>query len=459
MDFVWLQMGAVSALVAGAEWAGRQPPGTLASVGGVVALFGVALLARRRRRRFMQRLARKRQVDVTLLKDRLRCRLGEPGLFAHQAAGEPTLGASQAFERDLEAGCEALLEAGGDQAQAAALLRRCIAEKAADAREQGMYWRRLGALSLIDNLREAGAAYSRAAELSPDDPDVHMLYGVLQLRIGNLGAAADAFERHIALALSRGDEIEQYRGTAMSGDVRAAEDQLQQALASYEAAARQIEVLLERESDDAGRQRDLSLVCDRIGDVRAARGELDDALAAYQRGLACAQAVANQEPENIGRQRDISVSHDRIAEIQERLGDLAGALESYRRSLAIAERLARIDPDNAQWQSDLAVTHDRVGDILLAEGKPQDALISYRRGLAIAEDLVGRHPVDPMRQRDFAVSCYKVGSIEAMQGEPEAARVLLERGRAAIARLVLIAEHGAQWRRDLARFDEILRQL
>ena len=54
---------------------------------------------------------------------------------------------------------------------------------------------------------------------------------------------------------------------------------------------------------------------------------------------------------------------------------------------------------------------------------------------------------------------HKLGTLEAIEGNPAEAREYLERGRAIIARLNGIAAQQAQWRADLARFDQALSSL
>jgi hypothetical protein len=78
--------------------------------------------------------------------------------------------------------------------------------------------------------------------------------------------------------------------------------------------------------------------------------------------------------------------------------------------------------------------------------------------MEIAEELVRRDPAHAGWQRDLAVSYHKLGSLRAID-DPAEAREILEKGRAVIARLVAIAAHQAQWRSDLAKFDDVLRTL
>jgi tetratricopeptide (TPR) repeat protein len=463
MEFGWLLHAGGDLRVGLAGWLGPQWSWTLAAGVVVLALLWAARSLRTRRRR--------RQASSSLpaqshaLKEELRLRLAEPaGLFVDTANGAPTMGAAEAFEADIVAAARTVLvEAGGRRTKAKELLRRRLDGNGNGKTELNgseiTYWRQLGALSLLDSTRDALAAYTRAAELAPADPEAQMLAGVLQLRAGNLAAAEAAFRRQIKLGEGVPGSTASYRGRTMLGDVHAANHAHDEAMAAYRQAQREVLALLEAMPDQSPLQRDLSVTCDRIGDAHLAGGDLEAALESYRKGLEIAEILAARDPGNLAWQRDLSVSHDRVGDVLDRKGDSEGALASYRRGLAIAEDLGQRKPGNLPWQWDLSVSHDRIGDMLLAMGKSEEALASYRRGLAIAEGLARGDPAHAGWQRDLAVSCHKIGLIEIDRGNAEEARELLGKGRAIIARLDRIAAHQAQWRADLSKFDAALRGL
>jgi tetratricopeptide (TPR) repeat protein len=466
MEFGWLQLGSVKPIAAMPSWLGIAPAGWLAALAGagaVVLAIALVVVVRRRRRATAARSQRVRS-EAEVLKEELRLRLSEPAiLFANGISAAPTMGASEAFEGDIEAAARTVLqEAGGRRAKAKELLRRRTnGNGAANGKLNGSevgYWRQLGALSLLDNTQDALAAYGRAADLAPRDAEAQMLVGVLQLRSGNLAAAESAFRRQIELGGANGASFLRYRGHTMLGDVHAARDAHDAAMAAYTEAQGEVKALLERDPDNAGFKRDLSVTCDRIGDMHVENGRLDAALECYRQSLEIAEALAKRDPQSPVWQHDLSVSHDRIGEILDKKGDREEALASFRKGLAIAKALTLRDADNVQWQWDLSVSHDRIGDILIGQGKLEEALQSYRRGMAIAEALVRRDPSHAGWQRDLAVSYHKIGSLEAI-ANPGEARELLEKGRAIIARLAGIAAHQAQWHSDLGKFDEVLRTL
>jgi tetratricopeptide (TPR) repeat protein len=431
-------------------------------VGGVLlALAGFALYSLGSRRAGER--AERRHDSLAFLKDRLRARLAEPAEpFADGAAG-PTVGASEAIEADIEAAARTVLpEAGWQRGAARQLLRRRLDGNGSSRLNgsEAAYWRQLGALSLVDDTRDALRAYARAADLAPDDPDLQMLLGVLNLRNGRLEAAEAAFRRQMALAEGKdGGEAIRYRAGTMLGDVLLARGAREEALAAYEAARAEVTALAEREPQNPRWQRDASVTHDRIGDLLMAAGEIDLGLEAFRKSLALCEALAERQPADLRWQHDLSVAHDRIGEALDVKGDLDGALQSFGRGLAIAESLMRREPDRPDRRWDFSASLDRIGDVLLAKGKPEEALAAWRRGLAIAEAAAEAEPERTAWQRDLAASCHKVGTLEAHSGEADAAREHLEQGRAIIARLARIADHRMQWQADLSRFDAALRNL
>ena len=464
MEFGWLQQGSVK-VIAAMPFALATPSALwLAGIAAAAVVVAIVWMTLRRRRRNAAARLRRVLSAAEVLKEELRLRLSEPPiLLANGAGGAPTMGASEAFEGDIEAAARTVLqEAGGRRAKAKELLRlRTNGHGAGNGKLNGSevgYWRQLGALSLLDNAQDALAAYGRAAELAPGDAEAQMLAGVLNLRSGNLAAAENAFRRQIEIGGANGASFLRYRGHTMLGDVHAAREDHDAALAAYAEAQAEVKALLEHDPDNTVFKRDLSVTCDRLGDMHVANGRLDAALESYRQSLEIAEALAKREPQNLVWQHDLSVSYDRIGDILEKTGDREAALASFRKGLAIAEALTLRDANNMQWQWDLAASHDRIGDVLIAEGKLADALQSYRRGMAVAEALARRDPGHAGWQRDLAVSYHKIGSLEALEN-PGEARELLEKGRAIIARLDGIAARQAQWRSDLGKFDEVLRTL
>jgi hypothetical protein len=67
--------------------------------------------------------------------------------------------------------------------------------------------------------------------------------------------------------------------------------------------------------ENAVLQHNLSLSYSRVGDVLMAQDNLAEALKSYQDGLAVADRLAKSDPEDAGRQRDISISYKKICDV------------------------------------------------------------------------------------------------------------------------------------------------
>jgi len=465
MDVAGLLLGVVALAPRAMSWLGREQAIALAVAAAALLVLAGVLLYRQRRQRPSRRGPAGGDDGVRRLKERLRRRLAEPAeLSADAAASGPTLGAGEVFEADLEAAAKGVLpEAGWRRGAARHLLRKRInghsvshAPNGSDAAQ----WRQLGALALLDDIHDALTAYTRAAELSADDPDLQMLLGVLQLRSGRPEAAESAFRRQLDLANGKdGGGAIRYRAGAMLGDALIAKGAREDALAAYAAALKEVLALVEREPATPRWRRDASVLHDRVGDVRLGDGQIDLALASFEKSLEIAAALAQGDSANPGLRHDLSVAHDRVGEALELKGDLDAALKCYRSGLAVVEALSRLEPDRLDWRWDISASLDRIGDVQAARGKPDKALASYRKGLEMAEVLAERDPLRLEWQRDLAATCHKIGLLEAQCGRDAEAREALEQGRTIVARLARIARYQAQWRADLSKFDAALRTL
>ena len=155
------------------------------------------------------------------------------------------MGASEAFEGDIEAAARTVLqEAGGQRAKAKELLRRRINGNGASATASSTAARSATGgssarcrCSTIPRMRSPPTR--GPPSWRPSDAEAQMLVGVLNLRSGNLAAAETAFRRQIEIGGANGASFLRYRGHTMLGDVHAAREDHDAALAAYaEAPAR-----------------------------------------------------------------------------------------------------------------------------------------------------------------------------------------------------------------------------
>jgi tetratricopeptide (TPR) repeat protein len=164
------------------------------------------------------------------------------------------------------------------------------------------------------------------------------------------------------------------------GDVRLEREDLAAALASYRARREILALLAQRDPDNSGWWRDLSVTCNGIGDVLVARGNLPDALKSYRDGLAIREWQARSRPDHGEWQYLLSVAHERVGNVQKAQGDFADALKSYRSSLAIRMSRGR----------DTSVSYRRISGVQVIQGDLAGALQSRRNGLAPYEHLAGQ---------------------------------------------------------------------
>jgi len=91
-------------------------------------------------------------------------------------------------------------------------IEKALAEKAAADEAEGAAankraarrYRQIGALAFLHDTHKAMAAYAKAVELDPEDPDGWNRLGLLQKRTGALDAATRSFERVLALGNKAG---------------------------------------------------------------------------------------------------------------------------------------------------------------------------------------------------------------------------------------------------------------
>ncbi len=227
------------------------------------------------------------------------------------------------------------------------------------------------------------------------------------------------------------------------GDLRAATRQLR-------AMQRQAETRATDDPANAGWQRDLSVIHNKLGDVAVAAGDLAGARAAFQAGLDIRVRLAAADPANAGWQRDLSVSHSRLGDVAVAAGDLAAARAAYQAALDIAARLAAADPANAGWQRDLSVIHNKLGDVAVTAGDLAGARAAYQAGLGIVARLAAADLANTQWQRDLSVSHNRLGDVVVAAGDLAGARAAFQAAMDIAARLAAADPANTQWQRDLS---------
>ena len=208
--------------------------------------------------------------------------------------------------------------------------------------DAGFVWKILGT-SLQMQGKDSLPAWQRAAELLPEDVEVHSNLGdALQSR-GQLEGAVASYRRALEI---QPDSIEAHNNLGVTlQDL----GQLDDAVASYRRA-------LKIKPDHAE-------VHNNLGVALKDLGQLDGALASTRRALEI--------------KPDFTEAHYNLGNALKDLGRLNDAVASYRRTLTL--------------KPDYAEAHNNLGIALIDLGQLDDAAASYRRALKIKPDYAEAH--------------------------------------------------------------------
>ncbi len=241
------------------------------------------------------------------------------------------------------------------------------------------------------------------------------------------------------------------------GDVEVAQGNLAAALISFETKRDIVSRLAQSDPGNSEWQRDLAVANEKVGDVEKAQQNLTAAQQSYQAFLATMQHLTQTDPNNSQWQEDLSISNERLGTLSILQGNLPEALKFYQTALAIMQGLAKSDQGNAQWQRELATSYERVGTALVGQGDFSGALKSFQASFAILQRLA--KPDDAGSQRNLAVAYRDLGVVYEEMNDWTNAQQVLSKGRAIIAALVAQRPDEAQWKSDLAWFDQLIAAL
>jgi len=342
----------------------------------------------------------------------------------------------------------------GDAEQAEVLLRQLAEETARRANQEGKRaadaYRRLGAIAGLADQKRARNAYAKALQFDPTDSEALYWHGWLSLLAGNLLEAERDLKKLLEVSTRTNDSRGVFRAHLRLGELTREKGDLEGALTEQMLAFKIARQRAEAEPGEAERQRDLSVLCEKLGDIFYAKGNIDNALLYFRKSLEISERLAKSDPSNVRWKRDLSVLSERVGDVHFTKGEPDEALVSYRKSAAIRSRLAELAPENESWQRDYSVALERIGDALSSKNKSTEALASYRESLAISKKLAKGDTENSGLQLDLSVSTTKVGDVLLRLGKLDEALSRYSDSLSICQQLVKDNPFNPNWKRALS---------
>ncbi len=317
-------------------------------------------------------------------------------------SGSPSGGAGEAGEtiaKDIGAAIKTLATEGktealrqlekGDRDAADKALAAKIAEmettRGVAAREEAALYRQRGALAFLDNTAEALRFYAKATGLDQDDAEGWRQLGHLQLRVGDLDAAAKGYERMLALGNESGDQAIIATATRHVGIVYFTRGDLDQAEAMYKKAL--------AIDEELGRKEGMARDYGNIGLIYEARRDLDQAAAMYKKALAI--------DEELGSKEGMASDYGNLGNVYLARGGLDQAEAMYKKAIAIHEAMGS--------KEGMASDYGNLGNVYFKRGDFDQAEAMYKKSLAI-DEVLGR--------KEYMANQYgNVGLVDQTRGE------------------------------------------
>jgi tetratricopeptide (TPR) repeat protein len=298
------------------------------------------------------------------------------------------------------------------------LVERAETHAAAGQRENkasAEYWRHAGVLAFLHNTRKSLAAYDKATELDPDNPDGWRYRGELQFRLGDLDDAVQSFGALRTLGKRTDDKRAEAMGCMRLGWIHRTRGELAEAEAVTVEALRLAE----------GWSEDMARAYGNLGLIHWTRGDLDKAEEMHRKALALNEELGSKEGmarayanlglihwtrgdlgkaeemhrkalalnEELGSKEGMALAYGNLGIIHKTRGDLGKAEEVQRKALALNEELGSKE-GMARAYANLGVIHDTRGDLAKAENMHRKALklneeLGSKQGMATAYGNLG----------------------------------------------------------------------
>ncbi len=256
------------------------------------------------------------------------------------------------------------------------------------------------------------------------------------LRKGLLLSARGYYEEF--LRDRRGDpalRAEMAQTQARLGAIAEALGEADEAVRSFEEAARLRESLAAERPDDPERREALATALRRLGAVRVGRaGELGRGRAEIERARALLEPPGSPGPVRAETLNLLAGVYGDLAMATFDEGRAGESLPLYRKGREIRERLARDHPDRADFRASLARLLRGQGQVVMNVGPAAESIPTIRRAADLLEGLHRERPEAAAYTFDLATTLNALGRFELMR-HLAGARPDLERAEALYAGL------------------------
>ena len=268
-------------------------------------------------------------------------------------------------QQEIEAARRAL--ATSDTNKARVLYQQAAQRTVDEGRERFIeaaeYYRRLGALSYLNDTADALSAYQRASELDPSNLDAWNQLGHLYRRVGELAKSIDAYETLLTLSEGISDEWQAFAYSHL-GIVYRTQGELGRAMETHEKSLKIFEAL----DHKLGKANQYG----NIGVIYFIRGELDRAIEMYNKSLKIYKYVDDG-------QAGMAKQYGNLGNIYRKQGELDRAIETYDKSLKIFEALGHLE--------DVATVNGNLGVVFQMQSNLDQAIEMHEISLNIYKEL------------------------------------------------------------------------
>ena len=308
--------------------------------------------------------------DITILKQQLEETMRRLASQAPPGVGDGSAALAKELDKAIATlltsrRADALKDKTGAAAEAALdeLIEQRTAARAVLIRDLADLYRQKGAVAFLSDTQKALNAYAKATELDPDDPAGWNQLGRLQLRTGDIDAAASSFERVRTLGNLKHDQRAIAMATGNLGLIYAARGNLDEAEAMHRQALQIDEAL--------GSKEGIAADYGNLGNLHQARSNLDEADRMYRKSLALY--------EELGLRDGMANAYGNLGLISYARGDFASAEDMQRKALTLDEALG--------YREGMAADYANLGLVHQVRGNFDDAEAMHGKALALHQAL------------------------------------------------------------------------